>query len=144
MFYQYDPARVIATFRGVLLVGVKDGTFLQASRNADTYSMDVGATGDVTRVRSRNATGRVTCTLMQSSPANDFLSAAAALDELTPALGFGPILIQDLNGTTICEGPIAWIVKPPELEWSDQATGRQWAFDVSYFITFTGGSNVLI
>ncbi len=142
-FNQYDPLRVIASFRGIPLNnGVKDGTFISAMRNEDTFSIDVGATGDVTRVRSRNATGRVTVTLMQGSITNDLMSAVAQEDEAF-GTGFGPVLIRDLNGNTVCDAPIAWIVKPAEVEFADEAGPREWVIECADFATFIGGNSVI-
>ncbi len=139
MFHQYDPRRVIGSFRGIPFLGVKDGTFIEAERLEEAFAMDVGSVGDVCRVQNLNRTGRVTVTLMQSSPSNDLLSQVAQLDELSQT-GFGPILVRDLNGNAVVEAPISWIVKIPKLERADQAMGVQWVFDCHEFVTFIGGN----
>lgn len=141
-FANYDPLRVVLSFRDIQINGgFMDGTFINAERTEDAYSMSVGAAGDVTRVRSRNRTGTVTLTLQAAASANDLLSAVAAEDELF-GTGSGPLLVKDLNGTTLLDAPVAWIKKMPATEFSQEASGREWAFDCAEFGMFVGGSEV--
>jgi hypothetical protein len=139
LFNNYDPGRVVASFRGINLLGFMDGTFISAERTEDAFSMQVGAGGDVTRVRSRDMTGSVTFTLQAASPSNDLLSAVAAEDEAF-GTGFGSIMIKDLNGNTLLQAPIAWIRKLPVTEFADEASGREWVIDCAQLIKFVGGA----
>lgn len=139
MFKNYDPGRVVMSFRGIPVRGVMDGTFISVARAEDSFEMAVGAQGDVTRVRNRNRAGRVTLTLQQASPSNDLLSAVAVQDELF-GLGFGPLMIKDLNGTTLVMAGVAWIVRPSDIEFADAATGREWMFDCAELVMSVGGS----
>lgn len=141
MFKNYDPARVVVTFRGILIRGYAEGTFVSVSRETDTFSKSVGAQGDVTRVRSRNRSGRAAITLQQASPTNDELSAVALLDEET-GLGYGPLLVKDLNGTTLASAEIAWLVKPADTGFADSAESREWAIDCEKVTMVVGGSLV--
>lgn len=138
-FKNYDPAKVVVSFRGALLVGFMDGTFVTAERTEDAYAMAVGASGDVARVRNRNRTGSITVTLMQTSPSNDALSAIAAADELS-GLGYGQAIIKDLNGTTLVRAVNAWIRKLPAAEHSSDLVGRQWVLDCAELEMYLGGS----
>ena len=140
-FKNYDPGRVVVTFRGILLTGLMDGTFVSAERTEDAFEMSVGVAGDVTRVRNRNKTGTVTATIMAESPSNNLLSAVALADEST-GLGYGSLLIKDLNGTTLVASPQAWIRKLPVTEYADTASSREWAFDCSELTMLVGGAVV--
>lgn len=139
MFSNYDPARVIVTFRGIPIRGYAEGTFVTVERDEDTFEKAVGAQGDVTRVRKRNKAGRATVTLQQSSPTNDELSAVALLDEQT-GLGYGPLLVKDLNGTTLASAAVAWLVRPANTSFSDAAESREWMIDCAEVSLLTGGS----
>ncbi len=139
MFKNYDPGRVVASFKGIQILGFMDGTFISGERAEDAFEMAVGAQGDVTRVRNRNRTGTVTMTLQAASPSNDLLSAQAILDELS-GIGYGPLLVKDLNGLTVIEAPIAWIKKSPTVEFGDEASGREWIFDCADLILVVGGA----
>ncbi len=141
-FKNYDPARVIFYFRGVLINGgYMDGTFISAERAEDGFSMHVGAAGDVTRVRNRNLSGTVTLTLQAAAAANDLLSAIAVEDELF-GTGFGPLQVKDLNGNTLIECPVAWIRKVPTTDFADEESGREWAFDCANLFITAGGALV--
>lgn len=141
MFKNYDPGRVVGSWKGIPFIGFMDSTFLTAERNEDAFSMSVGAQGDVTRVRSRNVTGMVTLTLQAASPTNDLLSAQAQLDELT-GFGYGPLQIEDLNGTTLLIASVAWIKKAPSVEFSTDASGREWVFECADLYMSVGGAIV--
>ena len=139
MFKNYDPGRVAVSFKGIQIRGIAKGTFVTAERAEDAFSTDVGSAGDVTRVRSRNRTGTVTLTLQAASPTNDQLSAVALLDEKF-GLSYGPLLIEDLNGTTLAHGADAWIKKLPSVQMADEASDREWVFEVAELELNAGGS----
>jgi hypothetical protein len=134
----YDPKRVVVTFKGVRLTGYMSGTFVSAERETQSFSKVVGAGGDVVRVRSRNRSGTATVTLQASSPSNDVLSGFLLEDELL-GTGTGPLMVKDLNGTTILEAPEAWIQKPPDVEFGDDESSREWMFDCDELIEYVGG-----
>jgi len=138
-FKNYDPSRVVVTFRGILLQGFADGAFVSTERSEDAFSASAGAAGDVTRVRSRNRMGSVTVTLMAASPSNDSLSAVAAQDEAF-GTGYGPLMIKDLNGTTLIQASTAWIKKVPSVEFGKDASSYEWVFECADMIKHVGGA----
>lgn len=140
-FRQYDPGQIVVNIAGIDVVAYADGTFVNAERAEDAFSMQVGAGGDVTRVRSRNRTGSVTLTLQAASPTNDALSALALDDELF-GTGTGPLLVKDLYGTTLIAAETAWIRKLPAVEMADEGSNREWVIDCAELIMHVGGSTV--
>lgn len=141
-FSNYDPQRVVGSFNGILFLGYMDGTFITADRAEDGFSTQIGATGDVTRVRNRNKSGTVTLTLQAQSPTNQLLSAIAAQDELF-GTGTGALMVKDLNGTTLLLAQIAWIQKIPATEFSDDASGREWVFACAELEMNVGSASLL-
>lgn len=138
-FRNYDPANVILSFRGVQITGFMDGTFVNATRNTDSFSMSVGALGDVTRVRSRDRTGRITFTVHKESPINDTLSAFLQGDEASGG-GYGTATIQDLNGTTLLEAANSWLARQPDWEAAVDASGIEWMIDCETLTGVLGGA----
>lgn len=55
----YDPSQVVATVGGRPLAGFAPGTFIEAERAEDAYSMTVGIDGEGTRSKSNNKSGTV-------------------------------------------------------------------------------------
>lgn len=139
LFSNYDPARVVVIFRGLQLLGPMDGTFISAERTEDGFMTQVGAAGDVTRVRSRDKTGSVTVTLQAASPSNEDLSAVYAEDEAF-GTGYGPLMVKDLNGTTLISAEKAWIKKLPNVEFADEASSREWILDCAELEMFVGSA----
>lgn len=138
MIKNYDPKLVTLSFRGVVVTGFAADAFVSAERTEDTYSMDVGSQGDVTRVRNRNKTGTITVTLQAASPSNDVLSAILALDEAL-GTGKGPVMIKDLNGTTLVTSADAWIRRAPTVERGSGAANVEWMIDCEKLEMSVGG-----
>jgi hypothetical protein len=135
----FDPSKVRITFAGSPLNGFADGTFITATRRNPTWDMKAGADGEVARSKSNDKTGSVVLTLLQSSQSNDILSALQLTDELT-GNGVGPILIQDLNGTTLVQGETAFIEKPADVTLSKEVEAREWTILVGELNMLVGGS----
>lgn len=125
---RYSPDQVKCSYGGVPITGYMDGTFIDVERHEDAYTTKVGSLGDVTRTRNLNKTGKITITLMQHSPVNDFLNVFLALDDLgdsTPR----KIQIKDLTNNMRCSAAEAWITKPPKIERGKESMGIQWVFE---------------
>lgn len=135
----YDPALVRVIFAGSPISGYADGTFITASRRNPTFSMVSGADGETARAKSNDKTGTIVITLLQTSQSNDFLSAKALLDELT-GNGVGPILIQDLLGTTLVQGETAFIEKYADITLAKETEAREWTLLVDRMNMTVGGS----
>jgi hypothetical protein len=135
----YDPARYRVVFAGTPITGFADGTFIAASRRNPTWAHTTGADGESARAKSNDRSGTVVFTLMQTSASNDILSAQALLDELS-GNGVSPLLIQDLNGTTIIQEETAYVEQPAEVTLSKEIEGREWTILCSSLNMKVGGS----
>lgn len=128
-FNNYDPSACILSWNGLIITGFMDGTFINAERNEDGFTLMTGATGESCRTRNLNRSGLVTVTLLQTSASDAALRAAAALDELT-GVNTGALLVKDtLNLTTFLRAKDAWIKKVANMEFAKEATGREWVFE---------------
>lgn len=135
----YDPGLVVIQFGPYLITGTADGTFVKASRNEDTFKTYVGADGTPARSRSRNKSGSVELTLAQTSPSNDALGAAHLADELLGA-GVYPLMIKDLNGTTLVAAAEAWVTKPADVEEGKEVGNRAWKLETGSLNIWSGGN----
>jgi len=138
MIKTYDAKKVIVSIGGIVLSGFADGAFVTVERDAETFTKQVGADGEVVRSRMRNTSGKVTVNLLQSSASNDLLSALWQIDEATGA-GAGAFLMKDLLGTTLAEAQNAWVQKPPSVEMGKEAGDREWVFDTDALKLTVGG-----
>jgi hypothetical protein len=140
-FFQYDPERVVCMFRGIPISGFMDGTMIAVEYDEDAVMKTVGGQGAVTATVNANRSGKFTFTLVQGSPTNDLLSElCAALRAPGAALLTGPILVKDLNGTTLCSAAEAWVTKIAKTEFAKEITGREWVIDCAKLVMNTGGS----
>lgn len=134
----YDPESVTISVIGNLITGFAAGEFITAEYNEDAFTTVVGADGKVCRVRNANQTATITLTLMQSSPSNDVLSAAANLDRLT-GNGAGAFLLKDGRGTTLLSAQNCWVKKPPPAGFGKELGDRAWIIECDKLEGTIGG-----
>lgn len=127
-FFNYDPQRVSFSHQGINVTGFADGTFIEVEHSEDAFTMHVGATGDVARVQNRNRTGKITITLMATSPSNDAL-LAKHLDDLQNGDGAGPSMVKDASGGTKCQASTSWIMKAPKVERAKESGNVVWVIE---------------
>jgi hypothetical protein len=140
-FKNFDPNQYIVSFANIIVQGYVSDTFIEASRNEDAYTEVVGAQGDVIRVRNNNKTGIVTLTLQDVSPTNDAFSTRVAADELTPGgIAAAPLVIKNLNGTTLIFVENAWIRKIADMNVSTEPGPRVWVISCAELEMFVGGA----
>ena len=135
----FDPGACSVVFNGVQLHGFAPGTFIKAARDEDAFNKQIGADGEVARIRNRNRGGTVEVTLIQTSLSNDVLSAQAALDEAGGG-GNGSLQLKDGNGSTLITARAAWVKKMADTEWGKELTTRTWVFDTGELVIFVGGN----
>ncbi len=137
--HTYDPLQIVIVFKGLRIQGYADGTYVKVSRSVDTWADQVGADGQMTRVRTRDQSGTITLTLVAASQSNKDLALLALEDEQF-GNGVGTASIRDLNGLDLHKGESGWIKKPPEAEYGKDAGTREWVIRVQKLETFSGGS----
>lgn len=135
----FDPKDLIIVVGEVPISGYADGTFLEITQDAQQFTKTTGADGYTTRVKSNNYGAVATITLAQTSPSNDMLSLLASVDRLTNK-GIFPILIKDINGTTIIFSGTAWIQQIPDAVYGNEINTRAWVIDMAEADTFLGGN----
>ncbi len=135
----YDPKDILLIVAGSPVTGLAEGTFVVAARNNDTFTTASGADGEPARAQSNDKSGTITITLLQTSAANDVLSAAHALDE-RQGDGVFPVLIKDLNGTTLVQAETAYVAKPADVEYGREIAEREWVIATPELNIFAGGA----
>jgi hypothetical protein len=135
----YDPNLVYVSFKGVILTGWLDGTFVQIQRDEDAYSLEAGVGGDTAFVKNHRRTGVITITLMQTAPSNDTLAGFVNDDEIFSS-GEGEIFVKDGNGNTLAEDPSARIAKMADVSYAKGIEGREWRFLCPRLFLNTGSS----
>lgn len=134
----YDPNDISMSFFGYPITGFMEGSFITVERDTETFTKVTGV-GDVSRTRSHNKGGRITFTLMQTAPANDYLGALLAADEISKNV-IGPCIIKDNSGNSTYVATESWLVTQPTGEFATDQTARSYTIDVSDLSMFTGAS----
>lgn len=139
MVYTYDPKIFSIIVGGKIISGFADGTFIKLERNQQAFQLKMGTDGEGTRAKSNDNSGKITITLMQSSPSNDDLSSFAIADQLANE-GVVPVFIKDGSGRTAASAATAWVQKLPDSEFSNEAQSRAWILETDGLDYFVGGN----
>lgn len=105
----------------------------------DSWAVETGADGMVTRVNKSVDHVKITVTLGQASETNDKLSAIWNADKITGA-GIFPFAFRDGSGRSVTLAPQAFILKPPNLTNGNSAKDRTWVFMTGDASIFHGGN----
>lgn len=134
----YDPNAITLSFFGYPISGFQEGTFVSVERSSETYARVVGV-GDTSRTRSHDKGGRITFTLMQTAPINDWLAALLSGDEAENNV-VGPAIVRDNSGNSTYTSTESWLVTQPTGEFSTDQTGREYMIECADLAMFTGSS----
>jgi hypothetical protein len=125
MVRTYNPKLVSYIYAGSIIAGFADGTFINVARNEDSATYSRGAQGSGTRVLVSDKSGRITCTLQQTSPSNAIFAAQLAAMELQ-GTGVSSALVKDGSGLDLHEAATAWVVKPADAGYANELENREW------------------
>ena len=136
----YDPKNVTVLIGAHIASGFADGTFINASRNNQMWTVQSGASGETARSKSGDLSGTIELTFMQTSETNDILSGYAIADESNFSNGTFPITITDGNGATLLSGLQSWIQKQPDVELGKDLSERTWTIETGELLMNVGGT----
>jgi len=138
--YDADQVAIIIAGRP-LLGGFADGEFVRIERESPAFDDVVGTDGEVSRSKTNDNRATVTVLLMQTSDSNAILSALHNQDKIaTGGSGVGPLVIKDLQGTTLYASGECWVRSTPNASFDRTATSREWEIRVANLQDFTGGN----
>ena len=121
----YDPKGIVVIVNGQRIEGFAEGSFVSIERNEDSWSYQVGADGTCARARSRNISGTLTLTLMQTSASNSVLEGLMIADDATSQGQFA-WAVADEKYTGLVSSPAAWVQKPATIEYGREMNDRVW------------------
>jgi len=138
----FDAKSVSMIFGAIEVTdGLADGTFVSVEMRNPAFNLMVGADGNACRAKSNDASATITFTLLQSSLANDLLSAQHSLDLATPnGDGIAPLLIKDNTGRTLLTAQKAWITQRATVEYARETSNREWVLETDSLGGLVGGN----
>lgn len=140
----YDGSEVFVTIGPLLLTGFSDGDSITARKNANFYESRAGLDGSVGRARVTDKRGQIELHLLQTSAANDELSALMNLDSLTQdGKAVYPVSVTDFSGSTVIAAGQAWLYQLGDVAFSTNEVGeRIYTFECADLKFSLGGNNV--
>lgn len=139
MAYKYNPKKVILILNKLRITGFAKGSFITAKPDEEAAKKSTGNDGKATVTLNPNEGASIEFTLQQASPINDLLSAMIPSAK-NNSLITGDVLLEDLNGTTVCHGDVAWLKGWPEVGFGDDAGERKYVIDVEEMDWLVGGN----
>lgn len=138
----WDLSALLMVFMGIgLSTGFDEDDVLELEPEADTFGHKVGADGEWVRFRNNNKVNKVSVHLMQTSIANSLFSAIATRDENTQGgAGVGPMLVQDLQGTTLLEAQNCFVSHRPTRTFGREPKPRVWELTCSIDVQIDGNN----
>ena len=139
----FDGSEVHVIIGTVPLSGFSDGDSVTATRTSDLFSKRTGLDGATGRAKNTDKSGTIEVRLLQSSSANDALSALLNMDSLgLEGDAVFPISVIDMSGRTVIAGADCWIQTAPPVAFSTNAVGeRVWVFASAALQLYVGGNN---
>lgn len=137
----FDADQVTVVIAGIPISGYADGEFLTITQESDAFATVVGVDGDVTRSKTKDYRATVELSLMQTSDANDMLSALYNTDrEAANGAGVGAFLVRDRQGRALYTADTCWVQKAPDVTFDRTATSRTWVIAIANLLRFDGGN----
>jgi hypothetical protein len=130
MAKRYSGSEVSVSVSGIPInSGRGDGEFVRIEKPDPTFLVKAGVDGEATFYDSRKNIHRVTLTVMQTSDANDILSALHNGDRLSPAgVGIVPLMVKDGLGRSVFVEAEARIEKLPDEAMAEEPGTLEWVF----------------
>jgi hypothetical protein len=125
----YSADQVLIVWGALQITGPGPDTFCKVERNEDSFKFKAGADGDGVRSRMLNHSGKITVTLLATSPTNALLQAAVLADEASPNGILLPAMVKDYGGNALWTAAAAWVTRPANGEMAAEAGTREWVFE---------------
>ena len=137
----YNADGVVTTIGTVIVSGFSDGDHITARLNEDVSEIRVGNDGGVGRSINPNRSGEFEFKLLQTSAANDALSALVNADDLVNVgKAQFPITVMDGSGRSLAVATQCWIKTLPEMTFGKAVGERVWVFSAADLKIFVGGN----
>lgn len=139
----FDGSDVHVTIGPLMLSGFSDGDSITCRRLADLYVSKAGLDGTVGRARITDKRGEVELHIMQTSFANDEISALFNLDTFTAdGKVVLPISVTDFSGRTVIAASQAWLRTIGDVAFTTNEVGdRIYTLECAAITMFIGGNN---
>jgi hypothetical protein len=126
------------------IVGGAEGTFVKVARDSDTWTHVTSVDNFATRVHSANDSGKITLTLLQSSPSNDVLTAVYNRDkQMKNSSGLFTITVKDGSGRSVDFAQEAYISSFPERDYDQTLSNREWVISCTNLQSYVGGNSLM-
>ncbi|MBG23778.1 MAG: hypothetical protein CMF22_10025 [Idiomarinaceae bacterium] len=137
----FSPKDIVFSINDYLITDFANGTFININKNSPNFMQVRGIRGKHTRVRTRDRSGSVTFSLMQTSNQNDLLSELAYQDDVNQT-GHLLLTIRDVGGQTSLQFGNAYLASTPNLSYgAASTTPREWTINFEFITTYEVGGN---
>lgn len=139
----FDGSEFHLTIGPLNVYGFSDGDAVTVTRSQNLAAYRTGLDGTTGRAIILDKSGTIQVRLLQTSSANDALSALFNMDSLLlEGKSSLPITIADFSGRTVLSASQCWLETLPPVAFSKDTVGeRTWTFRAASIQMFIGGNN---
>lgn len=135
-----NPKKFAFVFAGIIVENLaEDG--IKISRETEPFTDSVSLTGEVTREQTNDDRATIEVAIPRSDTvANAALSAVHNADKLSGnGSGIAPLSVRNELGGDVHTAPEAWIMAPPDPEYSAATSVNVWKFRCANLVSHFGG-----
>lgn len=136
----YVPSDVTLNVLGLDVEGYTDGTFISIQPEKQTYSFRRTFDGSTMAIRDKWQTYKLTITLHQTSPSNNWLHLLYTLFKEYNIPFVIPILMRDKSGSTTFFASDCWFEKEPVANFGSQVGDTAWEIRCNNGVMRLGGN----
>lgn len=138
----YNARNIIIIAAGIPISGgFAPGSKVKVTQTNDSYTVQEGVEGDITRSATNSSLFTVTFRLLQTSKFNAPLSAFHTADRASVnGSGIAPTTVKDKGGASLHFLSQSWITKFPEADYSGEDTFREWVITGLSEVNILGGN----
>lgn len=138
----FDGGEFHLTIGPLMVSGFSDGDAVTVTRAQNIAAYRTGLDGATGRAIILDKSGTIEVHLLQTSPANDELSALFNMNSLLlEGRASVPITVSDFSGSTVLTASQCWLETLPPVAFSTAAVAeRVWTFRTSALQMFVGGN----
>ena len=128
-----------------VISGFAEDSHVNIEREKETYQHYTGVDNTATRIYSANTSGKVTCSLQQSSASNDVLSALYNYDKQYrgTSKGLFSVTVKDGSGRSIMFAQEAYVGVVPNQQYGSGMNTRDWVLHCTQMDDMIGGNSLV-
>jgi hypothetical protein len=140
----FDPKKHTFTWGNIVATGYGPDAAIDCSYNEDMITFQPSLSGSGAISLNPNTSGKITITLLQSSPTNDLFMALVALYRGPGPIAYAALIKNIYFERAVASAARAWVTKIPDFQLAKEVGVVPWIFETDDLLLTLGGAAVPI